>query len=134
MSTTAPAAISPAATEPVDLRLAELRQMVLDSVVSEHSKRNYAKALDDLFLFAASRPLTRALLMEWRAAMNRLSPSIRSRKGQDPRQRRSPVPWPTPSRKPFAPKHTDAPSTLGCIPPATGWTVGYRQTPPAEYG
>ena len=73
MSTTALAAISPAATEPIDLRLAELRRMVLNSVVSEHSKRNYAKALDDLFLFAASRPLTRALLMEWRAAMNKLS-------------------------------------------------------------
>ena len=52
-STTALAAISPAATEPIDLRLAKLRQMVLDSVVSKHSKRNYAKALDDLFLFAA---------------------------------------------------------------------------------
>ena len=74
MSTTALAAISPA-TEPIDLRLTELRQMVLNSVVSEHSKRNYAKALDDLFLFAASRPLTRVLLMEWRTAMNKLSPS-----------------------------------------------------------
>ncbi len=61
--------------EPVDLRLAELRRMVLNSVVSEHSKRNYAKALDDLFLFAASRPLTRALLLEWRASMKNLSPS-----------------------------------------------------------
>jgi site-specific recombinase XerD len=61
--------------EPIDLRLAELRQMVLDSVVAENSKRNYAKALDDLFLFAASRPLTRALLMERRAAMNKFSPS-----------------------------------------------------------
>jgi integrase len=69
------ATISPPSTEPIDLRLAELRRMVLNSVVSEHSKRNYAKALDDLFLFAASRPLTRALLMEWRAAMNKLSPS-----------------------------------------------------------
>jgi len=28
--------------------------MVLDSVVAENSKRNYAKALDDLFLFAAT--------------------------------------------------------------------------------
>jgi integrase len=72
---TALATISPPSTEPIDLRLAELRRMVLNSVVSEHSKRNYAKALDDLFLFAASRPLTRALLMEWRAAMNKLSPS-----------------------------------------------------------
>jgi len=79
MSTSALAAISPvAAAEPagsIDHRLARLRQMVLNSVVSEHTKRNYAKALDDLFLFAASRPLTRALLMEWRTAMNKLSPS-----------------------------------------------------------
>ena len=52
-----------------------LKQMVLDSVVSAHSKRNYGKALDDLFLFAASQPLTRALLMEWRATMEKLSPS-----------------------------------------------------------
>jgi hypothetical protein len=49
--------------------------MVLDSVASPHSKRNYAKALDDLFQFCASRPLTRSLLMEWRAAMESLSPS-----------------------------------------------------------
>jgi hypothetical protein len=35
-----------------------LRQMVLDSVHSVHSKRNYAKALDDLFSFCASRPLS----------------------------------------------------------------------------
>jgi hypothetical protein len=40
---------------------ARLRQMVLDSVPSLHSKRNYAKALDDLFTFCASRPLSRAL-------------------------------------------------------------------------
>jgi integrase len=52
-----------------------LKQMVLNSVVSAHSKRNYGKALDDLFLFAASQPLTRALLMEWRATMEKLSPS-----------------------------------------------------------
>jgi integrase len=49
--------------------------MVVDSVTSVHSKRNYAKALDDLFAFAASRPLTRALLMEFRATMDALSPS-----------------------------------------------------------
>jgi hypothetical protein len=40
-----------------------LRQMVLDSVESVHSKRKYAKALDDLFAFCGSRPLSRALLM-----------------------------------------------------------------------
>src|SRR5580658_5018354 len=54
---------------------ARLRQMVLDSVQSIHSKRNYAKALDDLFAFCASRPLSRALLMEYRTSMENLSPS-----------------------------------------------------------
>jgi integrase len=49
--------------------------MVLDAVVSPHSKRNYAKALDDLFAFCASQPLTRSVLMEWRAGMEALSPS-----------------------------------------------------------
>jgi hypothetical protein len=49
--------------------------MVLDAVSSPHSKRNYAKALDHLFQFCASRPLSRSLLMEWRAAMESLSPS-----------------------------------------------------------
>jgi integrase len=52
-----------------------LRKMVLDSVSSPHSRRNYAKALDHLFAFCASRPLSRALLMEWRAGMEALSPS-----------------------------------------------------------
>jgi hypothetical protein len=61
--------------EPIDPRLLRLRQMVLDAVTSPNSKRNYAKALDDLFVFAAGRPLSRALLMEWRAAMDKLSPS-----------------------------------------------------------
>jgi len=42
---------------------------------SSHSKRNYAKALDDLFSFCASRPLSRPLLMEYRATMDHLSPS-----------------------------------------------------------
>jgi len=52
-----------------------LRQLVLDTVPSVHSKRNYAKALDDLFAFCASRPLSRALLMEYRTTMDHLSPS-----------------------------------------------------------
>jgi integrase len=52
-----------------------LRKMVLDSVASPHSKRNYAKALDGLFQFCASRPLSRSLLMDWRAGMESLSPS-----------------------------------------------------------
>jgi integrase len=52
-----------------------LRHLVLNSVQSVHSKRNYAKALDDLFAFSASQPLSRALLMEYRAKMDHLSPS-----------------------------------------------------------
>jgi integrase len=49
--------------------------MVLDAVQSPHTRRNHAKALDDLFAFCASRPLSRSLLMEWQAAMEFLSPS-----------------------------------------------------------
>jgi integrase len=65
------------AGEPLALTPAQarLRKMVLDAVPSPHSKRNYAKALDDLFQFCASRPLSRSLLMEWRAGMESLSPS-----------------------------------------------------------
>src|SRR6266576_6912599 len=65
------------AEEPLALTPAQalLRKLVLDTVPSPHSKRNYAKALDDLFSFCASRPLTRSLLMEWRAGMESLSPS-----------------------------------------------------------
>ena len=50
-------------------------QMVLDAVPSPHTQRNYAKALDDLFAFCASRPLSRSLLMELRAGMESFSPS-----------------------------------------------------------
>ena len=53
----------------------QLRRMVLDSVTSPHSRRNYAKALDLLFAFAAGRPLTRALLLEYRNSMDNLAPS-----------------------------------------------------------
>ena len=49
--------------------------MTLDSVPSAHSRRNYGRALDDLFQFAASQPLSGELLMEWRAKMECLSPS-----------------------------------------------------------
>src|SRR5438045_8540530 len=65
------------AGEPLALTPAQalLRKMVLDAVASPHSKRNYAKALDDLFQFCASQPLSRSLLMEWRAGMESLSPS-----------------------------------------------------------
>ena len=59
--------------------LAKLRAMVLASVVSDHTKRNYAKALDELFAFVAERrePLSRALLMDFREGMiaKKLSPS-----------------------------------------------------------
>src|SRR4030088_1133910 len=65
------------AGEPLALTPAQasLRKMVLDTLPSPHSKRNYGKALDDLFQFCASRPLSRSLLMEWRAGMESLSPS-----------------------------------------------------------
>jgi len=53
----------------------QLRKMVLDSVASPHSRRTYAKGLDLLFAFAANRPLTRALLMEYRSSMEDLAPS-----------------------------------------------------------
>jgi integrase len=60
---------------PVDLRLLRLKQMVLDSVVAENSKRNYAKALDHLFAFAAGQAFTRELMLAWRASMEKQSPS-----------------------------------------------------------
>jgi site-specific recombinase XerD len=65
------------AGEPLALTPAQarLRKMVLDTVPSPHSKRNYGKALDDLFQFCASRPLSREVLLEWRAGMESLSPS-----------------------------------------------------------
>jgi hypothetical protein len=63
--------VSPESREGETLTLtpaqARLRRMVLDAVPSPHSKRNYTKALDDLFQFCASRPLSRSLLMEWRS-------------------------------------------------------------------
>jgi len=56
-----------------------LRQMVLKSVASPHTRRNYAKALDEVFAFSGQRkqPLCRDLLMEYRAQMiaRKLSPS-----------------------------------------------------------
>ena len=52
-----------------------LRQVVLDSVKSQNSKRNYGKALDSLFRFCASQPLYREILLAWKASMDGLSPS-----------------------------------------------------------
>jgi integrase len=65
------------AGEPLALTPAQarLRKMVLDAVPSPHTRRNYANALDDLFAFCASQPLSRSLLMEWWAGMESLSPS-----------------------------------------------------------
>ena len=54
---------------------AELRRMILESVVSPHTRRNYAKAVNDLFALSAGRPLTRSLLMGYRATMAGLSSS-----------------------------------------------------------
>ena len=53
----------------------QLRQMVVDSVQAPTSKLAYGHALDALFAFAASRPLTRALLQAWRSSMEHLAPS-----------------------------------------------------------
>jgi integrase len=55
------------------MQQSRLRQMVLDSLTSEHSKAAYSKAIDDLFVFAAGRPLTRELLTSWKASMSALS-------------------------------------------------------------
>ncbi len=54
---------------------ARLRQMVLDTVRSPLTRRSYARALEELFRFSAGRPLSRALLMEWKAGMDGLAPS-----------------------------------------------------------
>jgi len=52
-----------------------LRRLVLDSVAAPTSKLAYGHALDQLFGFAAGRPLTRALLQEWKSGMEGLAPS-----------------------------------------------------------
>jgi len=56
-----------------------LREMVLNAVASEHSKRNYAKALDEVYTLCANRlqGISRPLLMEYRTSMidRKLSPS-----------------------------------------------------------
>ncbi|MFZ0394866.1 MAG: tyrosine-type recombinase/integrase [Terracidiphilus sp.] len=50
-------------------KLAALRLMLVNAVVSRHSKRAYAKAFDSLFALAGDRPISRALLLEYRAQM-----------------------------------------------------------------
>lgn len=49
--------------------LAALRTMLSNSVVSRHTKRAYLTALDDLIKLAAGRPISRMILMEYRASM-----------------------------------------------------------------
>ena len=53
----------------------ELRRMVLDSVAARTSKLAYGSAIDQLFRIAGGRPLTRAVVMEFRASMEGLAPS-----------------------------------------------------------
>ena len=74
-------ALSPRLPLEEDLLLSSqrLRSWVLQAVSSVHSKRNYAKALDEVFALCANRSqgICRALLMEYRASMieKGLSPS-----------------------------------------------------------
>ena len=81
VSTSMSIAVSFDLREVYDLRLAgqALREMVLQSVPSHHSKRNYAKALNEISALCANRSqgLSRPLLMEYRASMieKGLSPS-----------------------------------------------------------
>lgn len=49
--------------------LTALRQMLSNSVVSRHTKRAYLTAFDDLVKLAEGRPISRLLLMEYRASM-----------------------------------------------------------------
>jgi hypothetical protein len=46
-----------------------LRTMLSNSVVSRHTKRAYLAAFDDLIELAAGRPISRMILMEFRAFM-----------------------------------------------------------------
>ena len=60
-------------------RFESLKELVLKGVVSVHSKRNYAKALDELQAFCVDRQamLSRSLLLDFRSVMldRELSPS-----------------------------------------------------------
>ena len=68
-----------AQTEHRGIASCKLREMVLQAVPSVNSKRNYAKALDEVFTLCANRSqgISRPLLMEYRATMidKGLSPS-----------------------------------------------------------
>lgn len=64
-----------AAAIPYEIARGELRQRVMDAIASPSTKRNYGTALENLFTFAAGRPLTRGLLVEFRESMKTASPS-----------------------------------------------------------
>ncbi len=68
-----------AESTPANGRFDELRRAVLHGVAAENSRRNYALALDELSAFceAHRQPLSRDLILEFRAAMldRNLSPS-----------------------------------------------------------
>jgi integrase len=77
VTSTALATVAVEPNEPVavDPRLLHLKHLVVDSMSAANSKRNYSKALDHLFNFAQDRPLSRELLLAWRASMEKQSPS-----------------------------------------------------------
>ncbi len=52
---------------------AVLRASTLASIRAPHTRRAYGKALDDLFRFAAGRPLNRELLLQFQASMEGLA-------------------------------------------------------------
>jgi integrase len=60
---------------PIDPGLLLLKQRVVDAVTALNSKRNYGKSLDHLFAFAAGRPLSRELLLQWRSSMEKQAAS-----------------------------------------------------------
>ena len=68
-----------AESTPAQRRFDELRRAVLNGVAAENSRRNYALALDELAAFCEARrkPISRALILEFRADMldRDLSPS-----------------------------------------------------------
>lgn len=52
-----------------------LKQIVLNSVTAQNTRRNYSKALEDLFTFANGRFFTPALLQQWKDSMGCLAAS-----------------------------------------------------------
>ena len=71
MSETALALISTGEPLPAVCGFDELRSAVLNGVTADNSKRNYALALDELsaFCLARQQPVSRTLLLEFKAAM-----------------------------------------------------------------